>query len=181
MAALYRLDVIVRGNSTVSQDYAVKWTKNWVNQRQSQDDSKEFYADLYDSRTNRAWKVFSDIATKNRAIDNEYITKNGETLKGVIFITPFLTGIAKEVVIDTPNGTKYIHYPNDGAKIFLQVEDSLKAIARVENQDTRGFEIVLYDGTYFEEDRVRLDCSNSPIRVNVLIIGGQDGIRFKRG
>ena len=72
MASLYRLDVLIRGNSKVSQDYAVKWTKDWVNSRQEADDNidedgnyiKEYYADLYDSRTNRGWKVFSDVATE---------------------------------------------------------------------------------------------------------------------
>ncbi len=156
----------------MSQDYAVEWTKNWVNDRQAKDDSKEYYADLYDSRTNRGWKVFSDVATENRAIANEYVKKDGSIIKGVIFTTPFFVGTSKEIVVDTPDGTKHIDYKNRNAKIFLQVEDSLRAIPRVENQTDDGFDVVLYDGTYFEEDRVRLDCSNNPIKVNILIIGG---------
>ena len=102
MASLYRLDVLVRGNSTVSQDYAVKWAKNWVNSRQEADDNidsngeyiKEFYADLFDSRTNKAWKVFSDVATKNRSIENEYICDDGEVIKGVIYTLPFGDDVA---------------------------------------------------------------------------------------
>ena len=103
MASLYRLDVLVRGNSTVSQDYAVKWTKNWVNDRQEADDNKdedgnyikEYYADLYDSRTNKGWKVFSDVATENRSIQNEYICEDGEVIKGVIYTLPFAEDVAK--------------------------------------------------------------------------------------
>ena len=170
MASLYRLDVIVRGNSTISQDDAVKWTKSWVNKRQKKESQKEFYADLYDSRTNKSWKIFSDVATKNRVIENEYICENKEVVKGVIFTTPFLVGVAKEVLIDSEDGTKHIFHRNKNAKIFLQVEDSLKAIARVENQDENGFDVVLYDGEYFEEDKVRLDCKDNPIKVNVVII-----------
>jgi len=76
LASLYRLDVLIRGNSDISQDDAIEWTHNWVNRRQESDDNKddddnylkEYYSDLYDSRTNRGWKVFSDVATKNRTI-----------------------------------------------------------------------------------------------------------------
>jgi hypothetical protein len=108
MAALYRLDVLVRGNSTISQDDAVKWTKNWVNDRQEADNNKdedgnyikEYYADLYDSRTNKGWKVFSDVATKNRSIKNEYICENDEVIKGVIYTLPFsddVVALKKEI------------------------------------------------------------------------------------
>lgn len=172
MASLYRLDVVISSNSTVSQDYAVEWTKNWVNERQRVSIFKEFYADLYDSRTNMAWKVFSDVAMRKRGITNSYTTSDGKVIEGVIFTTPYMVGTSKEIVVDTPDGTKHIDYPNDNAKIFLQVEESLRAIPRVENQTDDGFDVVLYDGTYFEEDRVRLDCSSNPIKVNILIIGG---------
>ena len=98
MASLYRLDVIVRGNSEITQDEAVKWTKNWVNDRQEATNNKdengnyikEFYADLYDSRINKSWKVFSDVATKSRSIENEYECEDGKIIKGVIDITPFI-------------------------------------------------------------------------------------------
>lgn len=102
MASLYRLDVLIRGNSKVSQDYAVKWTKDWVNSRQEADDNidedgnyiKEYYADLYDSRTNKGWKVFSDAATENRAIENKYFCEDGEVIKGVIYTLPFGDDVA---------------------------------------------------------------------------------------
>ena len=97
MASLYRLDVLIRGNSDISQDDAIKWTHNWVNRRQESDDNKdddgnylkEYYSDLYDSRTNRGWKVFSDVATKNRAINNSYERDDGSVIKGVIYTLPF--------------------------------------------------------------------------------------------
>jgi len=178
LASLYRLDVIVRGNSTITQDNAVKWVKNWVNERQEADNNKdsngnylrEYYADLYDSRSNKSWKVFSDVATKNRVIKNEYICENNETIQGVIFTSPFLVGISAEVVIDNENGIKHININNNNARIFLQVEDSLKAIARVENQDDEGFDIVIYNGEYFDEDKVRLNCKENPVKVNYVIL-----------
>ena len=97
MANLKRLDLLVRGNSTISQDGAVEFAKNWSNRRQESDTNKdengdyilEFYVDLYDSRTNKGWKVFSDVATQNRAIENTYTKENGEVIEGVIFTLPF--------------------------------------------------------------------------------------------
>ena len=97
MASLYRLDVIVRGNSSATQDYAVEWTKGWVNDRQEADKNKDengeyisdFYADLFDSRTNKAWKVFSDEAANSRSIDNAYVKEDGSIIEGVIYTTPF--------------------------------------------------------------------------------------------
>ncbi len=178
MASLYRLDVIVRGNSTVTQDYAVKWTKNWVNKRQEEDENKdengkylkEYYADLYDSRTNKSWKVFSDVATENRAIENEYVCENGEIIKGVIFTSPYLMGESKEVIVDSEDGILHIAADVKNATIFATVEDSLVAEVRIENQTDDGFDIVLYDSTAFVEDRIRLNCKEKPIRVNYLII-----------
>jgi len=177
MSSLYRLDVIVRGNSTILQDKAIEWAKNWVNNRQEDSTNKtdggylrEYYADLYDSRTNQSWKVFSDVATKNRGIENVYVSNSDSIIKGIIYTSPFFSGLTNEVVIDNSSGSKRIDVKNNNAKIFLQVEDNLKAIARVENQDSDGFDIVLYDGEYYDEDKVRLDCSNEPVRVNYLLI-----------
>ena len=171
MASLYRLDVIIRGNSSITEEKAIEWTKNWVNNRQEDSKNKdeegnylkEFYADLFDSRTKKSFKIFSDVATKNREIRNSY-----NDIQGVITTSAFID--KGEVIIDTKNGTKHININNNNSTIFLQVEDSLKAIARVENQNENGFDIVLYDGEYFDEDRVKLDCNNNPIKVNYLVI-----------
>ena len=83
--ALKRLDVLVRKNSTVSQDYAVIFTKNFVNHRQSLVKSNiEYYADLFDSRTKKSWKIYSDKACDVYDIDNYYTTESGEDIRGVI-------------------------------------------------------------------------------------------------
>ncbi len=104
MASLYRLDVIVRGNSTITQDDAIRWTKNWVNQRQEAKNNKtkkgykkEFYADLFDSRTAKSWKIFSDVAVKNRNIQNYYICENKEKINGVIDLNKRVEKLEKEV------------------------------------------------------------------------------------
>ena len=101
MASLYRLDVIVRGNSDVTQDYAVKWTKDWVNKRQEADENKdengeyikEYYADLFDARSKKAWKVFSDVATQNREIEDSYTKEDGEVISGVIYLTSYIEDV----------------------------------------------------------------------------------------
>ena len=179
MASLYRLDVIVRGNSDVTQDYAVKWTKDWVNKRQEADDNKdangsykkEYYADLYDSMTNKSWKVFSDAAAKSREVKNEYVCEDKTVITGVIFTSPFLVGESGEVTVDSEDGILHIQKPFiKNAKIFANVEDSLKAEVRIEKQTDDGFDIVLYDSTAFVEDRIRLNCKENPVRVNYLII-----------
>lgn len=103
MANLYRLDVIIRGNSDIKQDEAVEWTKNWVNRRQEDENNKsengdylrEYYADLFDSRTTKSWKVFSDVATKNRDIKDTYTTKQGLKIKGIISLNKTLEEIKK--------------------------------------------------------------------------------------
>ena len=41
MAALKRLDVMIRQNSSVTQDYAIEWTKNWLNHRQEDKSNKD--------------------------------------------------------------------------------------------------------------------------------------------
>ena len=92
MASLYRLDVIIRGNSSITEEDAIKWTKNWVNNRQEDDKNKdekgnylkEFYADLFDSRSKKSFKVFSDVATKSRKIKNSYKCKDNTEINGVI-------------------------------------------------------------------------------------------------
>ena len=170
MAKLYRLDVIVRGNSTITQDDAIRWTKNWVNKRQEKNKEVEYYADLYDSRSNRSWKVFSDTAIKNRAIENSYVCENGEIIKGVIFTSPFLIGESNEVIVDSEDGIKHIEADVKDAKIFANVEDSLVAEVRIENQTDTGFDIALYDSTAFVEEKQRLNCKDKPVRVNYLII-----------
>lgn len=176
--ALYRLDVIIRGNSTISKDEAIKWTKNWVNERQINETNKDkegnfinfFYADLFDSRTADSWKIFSDEATKAREILNSYFTSDNEEITGVIYTSPYLKGVVREITIDTEDGTKFIKCENKNAKIFLQMEDSLKAIPRVEKQSDDGFNIVIYNGEFFDEDKVKLNCKENPVKVNFLAI-----------
>ena len=168
----------MRGNSTITQDDAIRWTKNWVNSRQEASTNKnsdgsykkEFYADLFDSRTAKGFKVFSDVATKNRAIKNEYICKNKEQIKGVIFTTPFLVGKSFEALITGADGELVVNEYVKDAKIFLQVEDSLRAEVRVEEQREDSFKIVAYDSTTFVDEKIRLDCSLNPLKVNVAIL-----------
>ena len=93
MASLYRLDVMVRESSDISEPDAIKWTKDWVNDRQEADDNKypdgsykrDYYSDLFDSRTGKIWKVFSDVAADNRDIDDSY-----DDIEGVMYISIYI-------------------------------------------------------------------------------------------
>jgi len=83
--ALKRLDVLVRKNSTVTQDYAVSFTKHFVNNRQERESAAvEYYADLFDSRTKKSWKVYSDKACDIYDINNYYTTADGHKIHGVV-------------------------------------------------------------------------------------------------
>ena len=109
MASLYRLDVMVRKSSNIAEPDAVKWTKDWVNDRQEDVKNKlpdgsykrEYYSDLFDARTGKLWKVFSDVAADNRDVDDKYV--NGDTeIDGVLYISTYVEDIANlQIQTDT--------------------------------------------------------------------------------
>lgn len=182
MASLRKFEVMIRQNSNVTIDYVIDKYKRVMNKFQNKDTNKNsdgsfifiWYADIFDSRTNKTWKVFCDYATKLFNIENSYTTKDGKVIKGVIYTSSFLDEMFKgttfDVIINTKDGSKKI-FTNSKKKynVFLQVENSLVAEARVENETQESFEIVLYDNRAFTEENQRLDCSKEPMKVNVLI------------
>jgi hypothetical protein len=68
--ALWKKEVVIRQNSTVTVAGGQNWTKNWLNS--FQDDSSNidqngeyidfFFADLFDSRTGNLYRIFTDAA-----------------------------------------------------------------------------------------------------------------------
>ena len=178
MATLKKLDVMIRQNSTVTQDYAIKWTKDWLNYRQEDDENKDengkyiydYFADLYDSRDNSTWKVFSDEAGDNRNVQNSWITKDGEEIKGVIYVlsSTIIQNIVKPIIpkyeiIDIE--LKENPYTYDGEYDFIIAEtDNEIAELRVDKNV-----IYVYDAGAFAEEKQLLDVENNPTNLRLII------------
>jgi len=167
MAPLKKLDVIIRGNSKISQDDAIKWTKNWLNERQKSENNKtDFFADLYDSRDNSLWKVFSDVATKNRDIQNYYITKDNERIYGVI--TSFSPQMIKELSNNYEIKTFQLaenpyEYKGNYKVILAETDNEMAEIRILDNK------IYIYDAGAFAETKQLLDIKKYPTKIKLII------------
>jgi len=178
VAALKKLDVMIRQNSTVTQDYAIEWTKNWLNFRQEDSSNKDengnyiydYFADLFDSRDNSSWKIFSDVAAKNRDVQNTWTTKDGKKITGVIYT--FSTSIVVNMV--QPYIPKYEIYNvkmdtnpyvyNGTYKFIIAETDNEMAELRV--QDNK---IYAYDAGAFAETKQLLDIEKYPTNLKLIV------------
>jgi hypothetical protein len=178
MASLKKLDVMIRQNSTVTQDYAIQWTKNWLNFRQEDKSNKDengnyiydYFADLFDSRDNSSWKIFSDIAAKNRDVKNTWVTQDGKEIKGVIYT------FSKSIVIDmvSPLIPKYEIYNvqmnenpytyNGDYKFIIAETDNELAELRVQDN-----QIFAYDAGAFAETKQLLDIENNIVNLKLIV------------
>jgi hypothetical protein len=178
MAALKRLDVMIRQNSSVTQDYAIEWTKNWLNHRQEDKSNKDengnyiydYFADLYDSRDSSSWKIFSDVAADNRDVQNTWKTKNGKIINGVIYVlsAAIIQNLVKPIIPQyeikdiqlTENPYTY-----DGEYKFIIAEtDNELAELRVEKNI-----IYVYDAGAFAEEKQLLDINKHPTNLRLII------------
>ena len=177
MSALKKLDVMIRANSTISQDDAVQWTKNWLNNRQEADTNKDedgnyledFFADLFDSRDNSLWKVFSDVATFNRNIENKWTTKDGETIKGVIytFSESIVLDMASQIIKYKIENIKMNENPfiyNEDYKFIIAETDNELAELRVENN-----KVYAFDAGAFAEEKQLLDVKKNVTNLKLII------------
>jgi hypothetical protein len=179
---LKRLDVLIRGNSNISEDDAIAWCKKWANERQNSDDNLDkdgnqkeaFYIDLFDSRNSNSFKVFSDVATNEREIKNTYTTSTGEEIEGVI--TVFVKkNLINEIVTMVKNTSSRIvnieniqenPYIYDGEYKFIVAEtDNEIAELRVD-----GNKIYIYDASAFAEEKQLLDLQKHPTSLRLMIL-----------
>ena len=133
-------------------------------------------ANVYLAGNDRHFMMYPD----KYADDNKLPSlKIGETeFKGLIDLNPLmpftLKGYTDEIVIDTINGTKHIDikYPFLGKEynVFVTAKDSLIAELRVENEDEKGFDIIAFNSEGFVEMNEKLDCSQTPLRVEYVVI-----------
>ena len=85
--ALYKKEVLVRPNSTISETDALKWTQNWLNQFQDADENKDedgnyinyFFGDVFFAKNKKIWRVFSD------ACETKYSMQKDPNLNMIAF------------------------------------------------------------------------------------------------
>jgi len=100
---LKKYEVMVRQNSDKTMDYLITKYKRVMNKFQEREKNKDkkgkyifiWYAEIFDSRTNKTYKVFCDYATNLYKIDNSYKCENGEVIKGIIYLSEVIDEIEK--------------------------------------------------------------------------------------
>jgi len=182
---LKKLDVLIRGNSSITIDKAIDWAKNWVNDRQDSDENKDedgnqkeaFYADLFDSRDSSQFKIFSYVATEEREIQNSYITEDDEEIPGVI--TVFIKENLKQEIIDSVGSsssseTFKIQMTNnpeiidkDFDYLVAETEEELAELRILDNR------IFAYDSAAFAEEKQLLDIEKTKVELKILLIKGK--------
>jgi hypothetical protein len=178
MAALKRLDLMVRANSTKTHDEVIDIAKNWANKRQEQYSNKNgyrtyiylYYVDVYDSRDSNMWKVFSDEAAKRNDVKNTWTKENGEVVKGVITVLNenIIRNIAKSNIplydiykIDME--TNPYEYKDEYKFIIAETDNEIAELRVDENK------IYAYNADAFAENKQLLDISKNPTKLKLIV------------
>lgn len=75
---LYKKEILIRPNSTISKEDAVDWTRNWLDSNfQDVDANKNddgtykdyFFADVFDARTSEIVRVYTDACKPKYSMD----------------------------------------------------------------------------------------------------------------
>ncbi len=190
MASTKRLDLFV--TSGRSRDFIIDYAYDRANSRDEDDnnfdeDGKKIYAHYYDityfrdNETIEEQKEKDDEPTWVYPIQGDkHMVFGADALdmmstlnknEDVLNKKQFIRGFTDEVVINDANGSANIELNGSNPyNVFLQVKDDLQAIVRVENESSTSFDIIVYDGEAYTEDRVRLDCSIEPVTVNYNVV-----------
>jgi len=187
---LKKLDVLIRGNSTITQDDAVEWTKNWLNKRQEAKSNKngdkyieEFFAELFDSRDSTTWKVFSDYATDLRVIKNTYKCEDGREFEGVIE-TFNKTKLIKEVIDIVGKSDNSSSESDNSVEVrkieitenpYVLDEDVKFVVANCDDDAAEvrvmGDTITVFDSDGFSDSETLLEVNTDrPLKLELLII-----------
>lgn len=189
MASLKKLDVIIRGNSTITIDGAVKWVKNWSDERQEESSNKdkdgryikEFFVELFDSRDSSTYKIFCTYSTEIRRISNTYTCENGDKIKGVItvfvkeqLITEILNKLNNS---NSTNSNINIEYKDITTNPYTLESDVKFAIANTDNDAAEirimGNEVTIFDAGGFVDNNTLYDVSeNKPLHLEILTLKG---------
>lgn len=113
MAGLKRYEVMVRKNSTATYDYLFSKYKTIINKLQESDSNKDehgnyifiYYADLFDMRNGKNYKIFCDYAIKLFDIKDSFILKDGTKIIGIMDANPYIEPTSGSVISNQENGT----------------------------------------------------------------------------
>jgi len=103
--ALRKYEVFVRQNSDKTLDYLITKYKRVMNSFMEKDSNKKengkyifiWYAEIYDSRVNKMYKVFCDYGTNLYEIKNTFTTSTGEVISGVFDMNPYINPTTGEL------------------------------------------------------------------------------------
>ena len=191
MASAKRVDLFV--TSGRSKEFVVDYAHGRANDRDEKaenfdENNNKIYAHYYDVTYFRDDETIADqkesddeptwtypiAGDKQMVYGTDALTMMPTLNKSedVLMKSEFLRGYTKDVVIDAPNGTDTIMLSDNSGtyNVTLQVKDSLRAIARVEDETNDSFKIVLYDGEAYAEDKITLNCEDENITVNYNVI-----------
>jgi len=79
-----KYEVLIRKNSDAKIDDVIKMFKKAIDDKQSQDDTTLWAANIFDLRTLKEFMIFSDKAAKIFDIEDIYKTKNNDNINAVL-------------------------------------------------------------------------------------------------
>jgi len=79
---LKTLTLLTRQTSTIDEKGLIEYANKWANDREESDSENMYYVDVFDSRNNKSYKVFSDKAKDTYKITNEMFG-----IDGVIYLS----------------------------------------------------------------------------------------------
>jgi hypothetical protein len=113
VAGLKRYEVMVRKNSTATYDYLFSKYKSIMNQLQESSSNKDedgnyifiYYADLFDMRNGKNYKIFCDYAVSLFEIEDYFILSDGTKIIGIMDVNPYIEPTSGSVISNQENGT----------------------------------------------------------------------------
>jgi len=171
---LLEINVIIRDNSFISLEDALNIVRNRVNRNADLYNDIDVKAKMTDFRNGNIYEVFSNrwldkydqTSWWNLQLDNASIQKMLNQNQ-----SNYLQGYTKDVLITSSDGTAHIKVDNPLGKkfnVFLKFENEYMIYAKLQNETLDSFDIVLYDESTFENDK--LDCTQKNIKVNYVVI-----------
>jgi hypothetical protein len=184
MAALKKLDVLIRGTSTITTCDAIKWCNSWANDRQDSEDNKdengdyieEFFIELFDSRDGSTFKLFNDYSTEIRDIDNSYVCSNGDEIKGVI--TVLIKADLIEEILNSINTSSNVETRNIDITVnpYTLEDNNIKFMSANTSDDVAeiritGNTITIFDAGAFADSEELYEVSEEkPLNLEIMII-----------
>lgn len=164
MATTKRIDLFIKPTSSATKQQAIDYAFKRANERDADDTTGELahYYDITDSRTGAKYMVFGTKAQEELQLSKDL---------DILDKADFLKGNTDEVTITSSDGATSVELSSsDDYTITANVLNNSFAELRIENKTENGFDIVLYDSRGWEDDEIRLDCSDEAVTVQYTIV-----------